>query len=219
MTTQSLVHTVHLLVVIVVDASPSMGTPATPGSRPPIEDLNEALRQFYKDIAGITHCAVEVMVVSFADDVKIESAFEPASAAVPPAFVTRGSSTNLGGAIGKALDEVVAQRDYLRQTGLEVKQPWLVCISDGMPNMCTAPGFDVRLVDMVNRGKCLFLPVAVGGHASYDALERLSPMQKPIVVSSATAGSMSFSEFFKYLSQSMASGQVPGAANNLPSHE
>lgn len=218
MTTPSLVHTVHQLVVIVVDASPSMGTPATPGFRAPIEDLNDALKQFYKDMAGITHCAVEVMVVSFADDVKVESAFEPASASVPPAFVTRGSSTNLGGAIGKALDEVVAQRDYLRQTGLEVKQPWLVCISDGMPNMCTAPGFDVRLVDMVNRGKCLFLPVAVGGYASYAALERLSPMQKPIVVSSATAGSMSFSEFFKYLSQSMATGQIPGAAN-IPSHE
>lgn len=219
MTTQSLVHTVYQLVVIVADASPSMGGPADPSFRPPIEDLNAALKQFYVDMAGITHCAVEVMVISFAEDVKIERAFESAHSAVPPSFSTRGSSTNLGGGIAKSLDEVIAHRDYLRQTGLEVKQPWLVCITDAQPNVNTAPGFDVRLLDLINRGKCIFLPVAVGGYASYDVLDRLSPKQKPIVVSSSNSGSMSFKEFFKFLSQSMASGQIPTTQSLPQSHE
>jgi uncharacterized protein YegL len=64
----------------------------------------------------------------------------------------------------------------------------------------------------------VFLPVAVGGYASYDVLDRLSPKQKPIVVSSAKAGSMSFKEFFKFLSQSMAAGQIPGASTS-PTNE
>jgi uncharacterized protein YegL len=216
---QNLVQTIYQLIVFIIDASPSMGTPADPTFKPPIEDLIAALKQLYADIARITHCAVEVMVISFADDVKVESAFEPAQSAVPPSFVTRGSSTNLGGGISKALDEVLAHRDYLRQTGLEVKQPWLVCITDAQPNMCTAPGFDARLVDLINRGKCVFLPVAVGGYTSYDVLDRLSPKQKPIVVASSNAAGMGFSEYFKFLSQSMASGQLPSAANLQQNHE
>src|SRR5262245_3665868 len=103
MTAQSLVHTVYQLIVILIDVSPSMGTPSDPTFRPPIEDLLAALKQLYADLAGITHVAVEAMVVSFADDVKIEKAFEPVSAAVPPVFGTRGSSTNLGGGIDKAI--------------------------------------------------------------------------------------------------------------------
>jgi uncharacterized protein YegL len=107
MSIQTLNHTVHQCIAIAVDNSLSMGAAANPTFRPPIVDLDASCKQFYRDVAAITHCAVEVMVVSFADDVKVERAFELAQSAVPPSFTTRGSSTNLGGGIGKALDDLV----------------------------------------------------------------------------------------------------------------
>lgn len=207
-------HTIFQPIVLVLDVSPSMGQAPDPSFRAPILDLNEAVQTFVKDLCGITHCGVEIMVITFSETVQVECAFDEVQNLKVPQCMTRGGGTNLGGAIGRALDEVQTHRDYRKQTGVEVLQPWLVCVTDGQPNVNTAPGFDTRLIDLVNRKKCLFLPVAVGGYGSYDVLERLSPLQKPVIVGSGQAGSMSFSDFFAYLSQSAASGQTPNLQQN-----
>lgn len=196
-----------------------MGKAADPTYPAPIKSLSEALEVFLKDLCSVTHCAVEVSILTFADDVQVENDFEDVNSLVPGRYATRGGNTNLGGAIGRALDEVEGRRQYLRQTGVEVNQPWLICITDGQPNMNTAPGFDTRLADMIHRRKLLFLPVAVGGYGVYDVLERLSPVQKPVVVGSGGAGGLSFTEFFKYLSQSMAAGAIPNLASLVQNHE
>lgn len=212
-------HTVIQPIVLVLDVSPSMAQANDPAFRAPIQDLNDAIRTFVTDLSNVTHCGVEVMVITFDESVQVECDFEAVQSLKVPHCAARGGGTNLGGAIGRALDEVQARKDYMKQTGLEVNQPWLVCVTDGQPNVNTCPGFDARLIDLVNRKKCLFLPVAVGGYASYDTLERLSPLQKPIVVGSSQAGSMSFKDFFAYLSRSAASGQMPNMSLLQQNHE
>ena len=212
-------HTVHQLVVLVLDVSPSMASAADASWQPPIDDLNTALERFAHDLRAITHCAVELMTITFAEDVQVEHDFETVADLHVPLCVTRGEATDLGGALARALDEVQGRRDYLRQTGIEVMQPWLVCITDAQPNRNTSPGIDARLVDLVNRRKCVFLPVAVGGYSAYPVLEALSPLQNPIVVPSRGAGGLTFSEFFRFLSQSMASGEIPNLADLKPGNE
>lgn len=220
MTSVSNTHTVYQPIAIVLDVSPSMATANDPAFRAPIVDLNDALGCFVRDLSTITHCAVECMLITFAEDVVVECDFELASSLKFPNCSTRGSGTNLGGAIGRALDEVQARRDYLRQTGVEVNQPWLLTITDGQPNTNSCPGFDTRLAALIANRKCLFIPIAVGGCAAFPVLEQLcGAASKPVVVGSSGAGNLTFTELFSFLSQSIASGQVMNLADIQQSHE
>jgi len=202
-------HTVHQPIALVIDVSPSMAQAHDPAFRPPIDDAQDAIARFANDVRGVTVCIPEIQMSTFNESVCVLTDFEPPENLHPPVLKTGGQGTNLGGAIARALDELQARKDYLKQLGHQVKQPWLVCITDAQPNMNTAPGFDTRLLDLINRKKLLFLPVCVGGYGTYEVLERLSPAQKPIVVTSSGLNGFSFAEFFRYLSTQLLSNQMP----------
>lgn len=196
------------LVSLVLDVSDSMGKAANPKHRPPIEDLRDTLACFHSDLLAIRDCLVEVSIVSFAGETQIECPFEAVSSLTLPRLVLRKTGTNLGGALHQALDELLARREYLRSTGMEVQQPFLVCITDGQPNANTAPGFEERLVNMINKRSLIFLPLALGGSESYDALEAISPREKPVRIGPDDAAKQTFRAFFKWISQSIDAGEL-----------
>lgn len=214
-----LVHNIRLPVLLVADASPSMAVAADPTFCAPIKELNRAIANFVKRLRAVTHVGVDLMTLSFADDVQVEHPFEDVLGLTVPELAPRRQSTNLGGAIGRAVQEMQAHRDYMRASGIQPKMPWLICISDGQSNMNTCPGFDTLLVDLINRRKVLFLPVAVGGYSAYDQLAALSPLQPPIVIGSAGSENMSFEEYFQFLSDSASAGVIPNQANLQAHHE
>jgi len=208
-----------LSVLLCLDVSGSMGVPANPAFGPPLADVNAALGPFLKDLSEVTHAAVELMVVKFSDSIAVEADFEAVQKLTAPRCSVSGSGTDLGGAIARSLDELQARSAYLTQIGIEVPTPWLIVMTDGQPNLCTSPGFQDRLVQLVKTKQVNFLPVAVGGYASYDVLERLSPLIKPVIVGAADAGSLSFAQFFRRVSVAMASGRAPNFADLQQSHD
>lgn len=212
-------HTVHQPIAFVIDVSPSMAQAHDPAYRAPIDDAQDGLACFANDVRGVTVCVPEVQLITFSDTVSVETGFEPPENLHLPVLKTGGRGTNLGGAIARALDELDARKDYLKQAGHQRKQPWLVCITDAQPNMNTAPGFDARLVGLINQNKLLFLPVCVGGYGTYEVLERLSPAQKPIIVTPSGFNGFSFAEFFRYLSTQLLSNQMPTFDHLEHSHE
>lgn len=202
-------HTQSL--VLVLDRSPSMGDCAHHAQSSAIEDLLVATAKFLEDVSNITTCGVDICVVSFSDDVTVEAKFEPASQVRMPHLSVGGNATNLGGAIDLAMDKAFDHITYLSNTGKEPYKPWIVAVTDGRPNLNTAPGFEQRLLDAIQLRRCHFIPVAVGSHGSYDALEQLSPRMKPIVVNASNADNVSFAEFFAFLTRSIQNGVEPSA--------
>lgn len=204
-------------VVLLFDVSPSMGESSN-GARPAIWDLNDASAQFIHELRQVTTSDVEVMFITFSGDVVVEGDFESVASVTPPVMSVRGSGTDLGGGLGRAMQEVKSRKDFHKALGTEALQPWIVCITDGQPNLNSHPGFDSELVDLINHRKLHFIPVAVGGHGSYEVLERLSPALKPIVINPGSATGTSFRDFFTALSGSVASGQIKDLKNLQP-HE
>lgn len=200
-------HTVVQPVALVADVSPSMGD-AVPGCHPAIHDLNDALGPFYRDLREVQHCDIEVCHISFADQAKLEQDFESVNSSQPVTYTTRGTCTDISAGVHLALQQLHERREALRMQGLEVKKGWVILLSDGMPNRCNHPQAQQELIQLASQRKLWLLPVAVGGHLSYPALEALSPSQAPVVVHTGNAGDLSFVELFRFLSDSISAGQV-----------
>lgn len=208
-----LIHSVVQPIVIVLDVSPSMMVPSDPAGNAPIHDLNRALVKLYEDLEKVSHAEVVILHIRFADDAFVEQPFEPIRTSTPPTYSTTGSGTDYSAALTLAMLEADEQRAVVRSSGAEVNQPWLVFISDGKPNRTSNPGYDAELLSAIERDKLVFIPVAVGGADNYDALEALSPKQKPLIVGSDDVDSLSFDEFFRWLSDSVEAGRPVARAD------
>ena len=118
----------HLACCLLVDVSGSM---ANHGK---IDQLNSALAQFKDQVCADSLSAkrVEVCVISFASQVKIETPFVNVSSFVAP-VLTAGGMTAMGEGIRYAL-EVVHQRCHeYHQMGIECYKPFVMMITDGIP--------------------------------------------------------------------------------------
>ena len=208
-----LIHSVVQLIVIVLDVSPSMMVPSDPAGNAPIHDLNRALVKLYEDLKKVSHAEVVIMHIRFADDAYVEQPFESIQTSTPPTYDTSGSATDYSAALSLARQEVSEYRAVVRSSGAEANQPWLVFISDGKPNRTANPGYEAELLSDIERDKLVFIPVAVGGADTYDALEAISPKQKPLIVGSDDVDSLSFEEFFRWLSDSVEVGRPVARPN------
>ncbi len=211
----TLVHTRVSPVAFTLDVSPSMAQACFKGDTPAIDDMNKSLEQLYDELEGIRRCRIELGHITFANDVRMERDFHHVDGATPPQFIARGSGTDLGGGVGRALQELDARCMAIASKGLEPLKPWLILITDGMPNGNSHPGFDTDLIERVEKDELNLLPVAVGGYAAFPELDRLSPKQEPIVVKSGEAGSMSFEECFNWISESIKSGNLEAIGGEL----
>jgi len=209
-----LIHSVIQPVVIKGDCSVSMDEASNPNYNPPIVDLNSALEQFYKDVQDVEHFEVHTMYIRFSHYAEVLQGFQAAGVSPPPTYTTFGNGTDYGAAIGLGIAELHEYRAELHDSGLEVNQPWIVFLSDGKPNLNSNPGYEVELLSLIERDKLVFIPVAIGGSEALDSMVRLSPKLKPIIVGSDGADSLSFKEFFRWLSDSVQAGEFGPLAQN-----
>lgn len=147
----------HLACAIVVDRSGSM-------SGRPIQELNDSLKLFGIELGkdSMAQGRVDVTVISFASDVKVEMGFRSAEEFVPPSFSANGG-TAFNRAINVALDALESRKDEYKATNMTYYRPWLFILTDGYP---TDGEYEnetkTRLHDFINRNKVVYIPMGIG---------------------------------------------------------
>lgn len=181
----------------------------------PITELNDAVGQFIAEVQGddVAASSVELGIITFGGNVTQAQPFTSmAELDSMPHLVAEGS-TPLGGAIELAITSLERRKEEYRRAGVSYYQPWVVIMSDGEPTDPAWAAQATRLKALAEQKKAVVLCVGIGEQANLNELARCSVMPPKML-----AG-LRFSEFFRWLSQSMqrVSASIPGDKIALPS--
>lgn len=192
-----------------VDVSGSM-------SGSPIDQLNQGLQEFHREIAenSMTANRLEVAVVEFSDsvDTKVQPAL--ADSFTMPRLTTKGS-TKLVDGVREAINLVESRKNWYKQTGQPYLRPWIILITDGAPDGDQdVNGLAQEIQSGANGKKFVFLAIGVQG-ANMTILNQISSPDMP----PAVLQGLKFSEFFKWVSASMSvvASSKDGDKVDLPS--
>jgi von willebrand factor type A len=192
------------LCVLVLDVSGSMNFKI--GEKKLIDELNDGLQTFYKEISDdvTTSQQLEVSIITFSDIVK--TVVNPAlieNITIP--HLTAEGTTAMVDAVYEAIEMIDNRKKWYRETGQPYYRPWIVLITDGEPD----PGQDVyglseRIKEDMRNKKYVFMPLGVQG-ADMDVLTQLSGELNGEKITPLPLDGQKFASFFKWLSASMGS--------------
>lgn len=178
----------------------------------PINELNSGIRQFYEEIRAdeTAMYAAEISIVTFGgNDAERIKDFATLGVSESAPALDSGGGTPMGEAVNMALDMLEARKQQYKDAGVDYYQPWLVLMTDGMPNGDAGELSRSirRTVEMINGKKLTVFPIGIGGEADMDTLQKFSPKRKPLRLQG-----LKFKEFFAWLSKSVSktSQSIPG---------
>lgn len=214
--------TPRLPVALVLDCSPSMSGETRLGAAlqqtnpSPIDELNKGAGLFYDDILGdpLAASSAEVCVISYADTPLLITEFDSINRQRPPRVDLRGSGTDIGSAVDLALDHLDGRKTDYQEAGVDYFQPWLVLMSDGAPNVGNYKPTAKKVRERIEARKLVSFPVGVGDGADMRVMQEFTIDDRPAM----PLGSLSFTDFFMWLSQSVqvVSQSMPGERLTLP---
>ncbi len=203
--------TTRVPVILCLDLSASM----TMENR--LEQLNEGVRQFFDSIRedSIAKWAAEICIVTFNNEAKKIVDFNYADKqlqAFEKLKLVAEGNTAMGAAVELSLELLEERKDYYRKAGIDYWQPWLVLMTDGQATD-EIENASIHCAKMVNDGKIVLFPLAIGNGANLRQLEKFSPKRTPMRLHANK-----ISEFFNWLSQSVrtTSQSTPGTKVKLP---
>jgi uncharacterized protein YegL len=196
-------------VVLLLDTSASM-------EGYPIQELNRGVKQFFNEITAdeVARFSVETSIVTFGGSVKYAMEFTDCSSEVSvPTFNATGY-TPLGEALNLGLNKIQTQRKRYRDSGVSSYKPWVIILSDGMPNDDWQAAAE-KAKSLAAKGKIVYLGIGVGDNIDMNLFSQLLPGNCP---PKKLAG-LKFVQFFKWLSDSLksVSQSAPGQQVNMPS--
>lgn len=182
-------------VMLLLDCSTSM-------TGKPIQALTEGLGQFIHELHAdnTAQSSVELSVITFGYKVQQICPFTAAGqicADQLPALRTDGA-TPMGQAIHMGMRELKNHKNGLRNAGVPYYQPWLVVMTDGMPNDDWKAHADYAKQE-AQRGKLITMGVGIGPDADMDMLDALCTQSLPPV----RLNGLRFSDYFRWLSQTL----------------
>ncbi len=191
------------LCCLVLDNSGSMdGTP--------IKQLNNALTSFKDDIEDDVRLSngLELALIKFGSEVELIQ--EPALIhdVDMPTLDANSGLTSLNEAIKEAIRTVEDRKAYYKQSNVGYKRPWIVVLTDGAPTDGDVGALSSQIEVDSKNGSYMLLTIGVDG-ADMGTLNRLSGYVKKEdgsfeKMSALPMESSKFSEFFEWLSKSMA---------------
>ncbi len=180
--------------VLILDTSQSM-------AGEPIAALQRGLHVLREELLAVplARKRVEVAVISFGEEVRLVQDFVTADRFQPPLLQAEGE-TLLCTAIVRALDLVESRKARYRANGVPYLRPWLLLITDGMPQgdtLETTRQAVQRIRAAEAARQVAFFAVGIEG-ANMKLLARIS-VRPPLKLEG-----LHFSELFAWLSASTA---------------
>ena len=181
------------LCCLVVDTSGSM-------SGAPIAELNRGLLTFYNDIKGDNAIArrLEIAVVTFNSSVDVPVAPALVDSFSMPQLGATGT-TKLVDGVRHGIKMVTDRKDWYRTTGQPHLRPWIIMITDGVPDGDQdVSGLAQEIARGVANKSFAFFALGVKG-ADMNMLQSISSAD----MQPAMLDGVRFVEFFRWLSNSM----------------
>ena len=191
-------------VCLVLDTSGSMEGDS-------INELNEGVRLFYDAVRSDETAlyAAEISVVTFGGHASCQAGFSTLEHQSEAPQFYAGGGTPMGEAMNMSRDMLERRKGEYKASGVDYYQPWIVLMTDGMPNGSPAElsRSIQRTCDMINDRKLTIFPIGIGEDADMDVLARFSPKRSPLKLQG-----LNFKEFFAWLSKSVSkvSQSTPG---------
>ncbi|OYQ78711.1 hypothetical protein B9T19_07640 [Ignatzschineria sp. F8392] len=179
----------------------------------PIKELNEGVKLFYETLKEDETAlyAAEICIVTFGGDYEAEclTPFSSLELNPNPPILTANGMTPMGEAVNLGLDLLEERKKEYQDKGVDYYQPWLVLMTDGIPNGTLAElerAID-RTTTLIHDRKLTIFPIGIGNHADMEILNEFSPERAPLKLQG-----LKFKEFFLWLSQSVSrtSQSIPG---------
>lgn len=192
-------HESKCLCVLVLDTSSSMGDPNF--SPTPIEELNESVKDFYKDIISdfTTSQRLELAIISFNN--KITLLREPnliENYDMKP--LKTSGTTKMVDAVNEAINITEHRKKWYRDTNQPYYRPWIILITDGSPDEDQdIEGLSKKINEFTKEKKFIFYALGIN-EADMNILNKISSAEFP---PSKLAG-LRFREFFQWLSKSLS---------------
>jgi uncharacterized protein YegL len=194
---------------LVLDVSGSM-------AGKPIEELNEGLQDFYRDILtdSTTADRLEVALIAFSSQVLTLITPNLAVNFSMPRLVTSGT-TKLVDGVREGINVIHARKNWYKNTGQPYYRPWIILITDGEPDEGQdVNGLTAEIKEGIRKKDFFFFAIGVEG-AKMEMLQAVSDPSMP----AAKLHGLKFSNFFKWLSASMTAvtNSKDGDKVDLPS--
>ena len=194
-------------VSLCLDTSYSMlspeSDPASSEKTTRIALLNKGVRMFADEVRGdeIARYAADISVVTFNSEVRKDLEFGDVEKLSRIREFSADGNTHLGEGVNQALDLLEARKKQYQMAGVEYYQPWLVLMTDGLPNgdpkeLRRAAD---RISTMTANQKLTVFPIAIGKDADLEVLRKFAPGMEQLRLEG-----MHFGRFFTWLSQSVA---------------
>jgi uncharacterized protein YegL len=195
-------------VVLLLDTSASM-------DGYPIQELNRGVKQFFEEIATdeIARFSVETSIITFGGAVDTAMDFTGCSGELNIPTFSASGYTPLGEALTLGLQNINHQRKIYQQNGIASYKPWVIILSDGMPNDDWQAAAE-KAKSLADNGKIVYLGIGVGDDIDMNLFAQLLPANCP----PKKLSGMKFVQFFKWLSDSLksVSQSVPGQQVSMP---
>ncbi len=195
----------RVALALVLDTSYSMSGEKIAALQEGVDLLATELRESEQ-----TRQAVEVAVLAFGGDVRLECEFTSVDTFVPPRL-SAGGGTPMGEALVRSVSIVNERKELYKKSGLDYYQPWIFLFTDGQPtdDIGDAAG---RIRALQEQKRLNFFAVGVG-EADVSTLRRISRNEPKMLRENK------FRELFAWLGASMESVSTsrPGEKVSLPS--
>ncbi len=192
--------------IMVMDVSGSMGTSTGESDGEniiPIDEVNAGLKCFANDVSAdnIASNRLELCIISFGCDTRMEQDFELIKHIKMPVLKTRGS-TALVDAMYNAIERLEQRKQYYRSSTQNYYRPYIILITDGFPNDDQdIKGLSQKIGHDVEQKKYNFWPIGVTG-ADMDMLSSLACPGKGASLPAMKLTGTNFAKLFEYLSSS-----------------
>ena len=182
----------------------------------PLQELNLGIEAFFCALRRdpVASRAAEVAIVAYASDAELVLDFQALSRfETSPRIHEADGATNMAAGISLALQALERAKAAYRKSGVDYHQPFLVLMSDGVPNVGDYQPGAARCRELEAQRKLVVFPVGIGADADMATLGRFSEKRPPMKLSG-----LDFTAFFAWLSQSVAqvSRSTPGQSVKLP---
>lgn len=181
-----------------------------------IDELQKGVEQFYEAIRQdeMAVYSAEICIVTFNSKASCVLDFANIERQEVIPELRENGDTALGEGVNLALDLLEKRKREYQDKGVDYYQPWLVLMTDGMPNGAVSELSRAisRTIEMVKESKLTVFPIGIGQEADINTLNQFSPKRPALKLQG-----LKFQEFFAWLSQSVSktSQSTPGETVSL----